>query len=288
MTKPRVFRQLTNQDLDIEETESKGISFVDDCSYTLCGKSIKIIEVYIKMFLLLLMEFYGANRMWLNDDKTNILILKEAFSGKINITASNGNNITNTAEIKILKVYINSQNNMMSHIWIARSRAHLRAKEMSPVINEIKSIKDRRTIISSLYISKVKYCCPLIVGQIEEIKSYVHVTLMMLYRKILRANTYMTRCEDICKDIGLSMPREVLSQSTVTYTNKIDHTESPPQLFSMMRYRVRSRLSTRPTPEVIPQTERSKRSLIYYGANLLNKVPESMFLLELVCDVFCH
>ena len=53
------------------------------------------------------MEFYSSNSMKLNDDKTMILILKETYSRKINIAATNGKIISNSAQIKILGVYIN-------------------------------------------------------------------------------------------------------------------------------------------------------------------------------------
>ena len=126
----------------------------------------------------------------------------------------------------------------------------------------------------------MKYCCPFIAGQSEDIKSYFHVTLMMLYRIILKSNTYMTRCEDICSTISLPMPREVLAQNTVIFMHKIHFTKSPPQLYSMYRYPVRSWLSTRPTPRSVPNTERSKRGMMYAGVKLLQRIPECMFSLE--------
>ena len=244
------------------------------------GETITDIVSYIKKFLLLLIEYYGSNRMKLNDEKTTLLIMKEQFQRKISITATNNSIIYNTAQTKILGVYINSKNDMMSHLRIARSRSLLRAREIAPVLEQIKNIEDRKILVSSLCISIANYCSPLLIGQCDSVKKYHHVTIMKLYRIIYNASCYMTRCEDICKSIKLPMPREAVAQSSTIFLQKIHFTQSPPHLYKLFKYPVRSRLSLRPKINSIPRTERSKRSLIYAGLELLSRIPDNMMSLE--------
>ena len=102
MNKPRTFRDITGDDLDLDDVSNEGVTFVDNATYTLRSNSMENIEAHIGKFLLLLMVYYGANRMKLNDDKTTLLILKEQYRKRMTINASNGERIHNTAQIKIL------------------------------------------------------------------------------------------------------------------------------------------------------------------------------------------
>ena len=96
----------------------------------------------------------------------------------------------------------------------------------------------------------------------------------------MNRSCFMTRCEEVCRNIEMPMPREAVAQQAVVFVHKIHYHKSPQQLFHMMRYPVRSRLSTYPRPANLPRTERGKQSLMYSGLALLDRIPDKMFSLS--------
>ena len=85
----------------------------------------------------LIIHYYGANRLKINDEKTQIMIMKSQFKRSICITATNGDIVWNIAQMKILGIYVNPQNNYTSNIAISRSRALYRLSELQPLLKDI-------------------------------------------------------------------------------------------------------------------------------------------------------
>ena len=131
--------------------------------------------------------------------------------------ASNGKIIHNVAQTKVLGVYLNPENNMLTQIVRSKTLAMMRLHQITPVIKAMKSMNERRIIIEAIVSSILKYCSALYVGQNEAIKRKFHTSLMSIYRAIYGEQTILTRCETICSKIGLPMPREVLARQVVNF-----------------------------------------------------------------------
>ena len=71
-------------------------------------------------FIKLLLHYYGSNQLKLNDKPSGIMIMKKKFKKEISFQAENKDKVWNVAQIKVLGVMINPQNNMTTNI--ARSR----------------------------------------------------------------------------------------------------------------------------------------------------------------------
>ena len=96
-------------------------------------------------------------------------------------------------------------------------------------------------------------------------KRKFYTAIMIGYRTIMNQNTFMNRCELISKTIKFSMPREILAKDTVNTIHKIISLCKPTQVYSMLRFPVRSKKTTVPQLLYQPKTKRTKRGLIYHG-----------------------
>ena len=102
----------------------------------------------------MLINFYGANRLKLNDKKTSILVMKSQYN-KITFSRTNdGQEVTNSAQIKVLGIYLNGNGNLHNQI---RSAASKRLYKIQPAL-EYMNPKERRLAVSSLVTSITNYC----------------------------------------------------------------------------------------------------------------------------------
>ena len=167
------------------------MSYVDDSTNLIACNSVKELESYIRKFNLLLVYYYGSNRLKLNDGKTVVILMKNKFKKELSFTASNGELIWNKAQIKILGIYVNPMNHMETNITRLRSAAFGRLCQLKPILESMKTIKYRRLLISSSVNSILRYCSLLYCGQKEEIKSKFHTAIICAYRVICNNSTYL-------------------------------------------------------------------------------------------------
>ena len=167
---------LGHLDIDHETT-----NFVDDSSNMIAGETVKDLESCLRKSLTLLIHYYRANRLKLNNKKTMIMIMKNNFKKEISIQASNGKIIYNQAQIKVLGIWMNPQNSMTTNIMKARAISLNRLTQLKPILESITSIEQRRLCITSSVISIMRYCCAL---YHDSVKSKFHTTIMIAYRAI--------------------------------------------------------------------------------------------------------
>ena len=141
---------------------------------------------------------------------------------------------------------------------------------------EIKNIDQRRLIISSLVLSIVRYCSSIYSGQQESVLDRFHTTVMKIYRAILNQCTYKTRCEKICSDIKMPMPRELIAKDAMNFTHKLLLYKKPIQLYSLLKLPGRITRVTAPQVLYRPTTERSKRSSFNSMITTYNTLPSSL------------
>ena len=259
MKKPTLYRSITKDDLELNTIEHDIISYVDDQNNVIAGETEADIEAYLKSFMKLLIHFYGANRLKLNDEKTQIMLLRSRFRRCISIKASNGEIVWNIAQMKILGIHVNPNNNMLTHISIARSRAFHRMHELQPLLKNIHNIDQRRIIISSQVISIIRYCSVLYCGQNQTVTSKFHTALMRMYRIIFNGCTYMTRCEKICSEVKMPMPKELIYKDAMIFIHRLLTDKKPKQLYSLIRIPGRLTRVSIPTLSIKCNTERSRR-----------------------------
>ena len=275
MSIPRLYRKITKKDLFNRNVDHVTVNFVDDQNNMVAADSHADIEAYLREFMLLLLHFYGANRLKINDEKTQILVLKGQFKRTISLIASDNTIIWNTAQIKILGVYTNAKNNYTNNIARARSKAFLRLSQLKPLLENNISMQQRRMIVSSSALSILRYCSPLYSGQSEQTKSKFHTAVMRCYRMIYSKPTYLTRCEKICKEISLPMPREIIAKDSAIFFHRLIIEKRPVQLYSLLRFPTRNTRSSAPELLHRPMTERSRRDSINVMLKLYSSIDQS-------------
>ena len=94
LSKPRLYKQITMKDLSMNhEVNHLVVTFVDDASSCLGGQDERLLQTYMKDYLILLLFFYRANNLKLNDNKTLVLILQSNYRKCISLIAENGKEV---------------------------------------------------------------------------------------------------------------------------------------------------------------------------------------------------
>ena len=210
------------------------VNYVDDARNIVGAENLADIQEYLIKFNLLLLHYYGSNKLKLNDQKLQIMVLKGRFQRMISIKAEDGTIVWNVAQIKILDIHVNPQNDMMTNITRARATAMHRMSQLMPIVKQMKTIEQRCQCITACVLSILRYCAPLYVGQKEEIHSKYHTAMMKAYRCILNENTYLMRNKTICEKISLPMPREQLAKYAVIFLHKLIMNRKPVQVYQRL------------------------------------------------------
>ena len=71
-----IYRRITMEDLGQHDIDHETTNFVDDSLNMIAGETVKDLEAYMRKFLTLLVHYYGAYRLKLNDKKMMIMIMR--------------------------------------------------------------------------------------------------------------------------------------------------------------------------------------------------------------------
>ena len=171
---------------------------------------------------------------------------------------------------------MNPQNDMITNVMKACGHVMARLCQLRPIITQMESIEEKKMCINAAVISIMRYCAPLYYGQTENVVSRFHTTIMTCYRSIYAKPTYKMRCEKICKNIKMPMPKELLAKDSVKLLHKIIDNRKPLQVNQLLKYPMRCLRSTMLTLRHQPKSERTKRGLIYSGLITMDKIPHKI------------
>ena len=138
-------------------------NFVKDSTSVVGAESSQELQSYIQHFYLLLASFYKTNKLKMNSDKTIMIMIKNK-DNSIKLVPDKNENIECNKQLKILGWWSNEMNNMSTHLMRTKSIIHHQAFILKPTLKYL-YLKQRKEIINSKILSKLKYGLSFYVGQ---------------------------------------------------------------------------------------------------------------------------
>ena len=168
------------------------VNFVDDSTSIITFKNGNDIKSYIESYFKLLLSFYNANRLKLNSDKTNLLLVnkpKHDIYTK-NFTFLAGQFIIKTKKvIKILGIFIRKDLKMDTQVGNLCSELHNRINNIRN-ISKFTSFKIRLNFVNAFVLGKLIYALPLYMGLNLNLQNRLHKVLMTAARAAIGSYCY--------------------------------------------------------------------------------------------------
>ena len=143
------------------------------------------------------------------------------------------------------------------------------------------NLTQRKQMIQSKVLSIPMYGLGLYVGQTEAVKSKITTVFMRAYREIYRQPLPMkTKNEFICKKIGCKTTRQLIIQEGLKFISRIVNTQTPPQIFKMLKFPRKPRKNALIQTTRTPRTIKCKRSIIYKTIRQFNSLHSSIKFLH--------
>ena len=145
------------------------LNYVDDSSNVVSSHDPKCLQNYINDFFRLLENFYNANRLTINRDKSKLLITcknKLRNSSKnIKLQASEYT-ISQSDKIKVLGIFITTSLNNQATINNIISKVNYRSSVLKNIF-KYSSLRTKRILSTSIIISTFRYAAPLLIDSTQ-------------------------------------------------------------------------------------------------------------------------
>merc|ERR1712240_399838 len=160
-----IYTTLTKQDrVATNDTDHTTVNFVDDSTNIISTSNIKTIEQYLDKFYKLLEAVYNINKLKINKDKTELLIIcKQRYrkdTKNIRMTAS-GHKVKQVNKGKILGYTLSNDLKHEKHISAITANINNRLYNIRKIVHN-STIKARNILTKAMVIGKLNYCLPLL------------------------------------------------------------------------------------------------------------------------------
>ena len=190
--------------------EHEVAQFVDDSNSIIIISDRTQIMMYLNKYFQLLKIFYNLNKLKINDDKTNLMLINnprhEAEVKDTKIT-TNTDIIKPKEKFTILGWVINRKFDYTDHLNYISSRLHHRIHRA----NEVKAYMSEQTrkIFADAYLfSLINYGAPLMFNTSTQINLKMHKQHMICSRFVKGRYGFKQSCIDICKSAGKKVSSE--------------------------------------------------------------------------------
>merc|ERR1712240_534225 len=274
------YTKLTGKPLiDIKDIEHSTINFVDDSTNLIMTKEPKTLQTYLNNFYLLLQNVYNTNKLIINQEKTEIMIVcknKHRKNTKDIQMYADTYKVKQVDKVKILGIQIQSNLHNDAQITRTISKINNRLYNIRKLGNQTK-FKTRRTLVKSIVIGKLNYVLPLLSNstklQLQKLNSLIIKSCKAIMGNLcLRWNTtkMITKC-------NLQTIYQLIKKQGLLFINKIQATKTPTSLYEL--YNTNNK-NTRPKnnlrPTYKPKTILLKNSLFFKFSELCIAVPEDI------------
>merc|ERR1712240_894556 len=160
-----IYTALTGQEkINKGDVDHTTVNFVDDSTNIISTHDTKTIERYLEKFYNLLEAVYNINKLKINKDKTELMIVcKQKFrkeTKNIKMTAS-GYRVKQVTKAKILGYTLSNDLKHDKHLSALTANINNRLYNIRKVSNN-STIESRKILTKAIVIGKINYCLPLL------------------------------------------------------------------------------------------------------------------------------
>ena len=264
-----------NKKIQYKNITNKTINFVDDSSSVIGFKDQNQVKCYLTEYYNFLNIFYNANKLQLNNDKTKLLLnyknkFKDIFK-KIHFMAGN-DKITPKNAIKILGVFIRSDLKLDTQIGKICANLHNRLYNLNK-LKQFTSFQTRLVFIKSYIIGKLIYAMPTYMNISDKNIKSIHKIIMASARCAIGNYCYKKSIYYILNKCGIMNANDTIIYSSLKLYHSMYLKGEPKALletFLKPNIRAKQRMFR---PKYIPKTKHVENGFLYKGAQLYNKLP---------------
>ena len=268
---------LQMQPLNPEDYEHTVAQFVDDSNSVIIVKDKSKADKYINLYFLMLKIFYNMNKLKINDEKTNLMIIcnpKHEDIAKITSIRTDKETIKPKEKFKILGWIQNRHLNYNDHInhiaSIINHRIH-RATELKQYM----STKTRTIFCNTYLFSVLNYGAPLMSDSNEFVKKKMHFLHMKICRYARGNYGFKISCKRICNDIGKKTSSEEFQDARSKLSQRIIYNQLPKSIYSKLKM-PRSRYNAKIGLKLYPNKKKFKSTFINTIPSVYNAIPSAL------------
>ena len=199
------------------------VNFVDDSNSVITFNDQNQAKTYLESYYKLLHNFYNINKLKINPDKTNLLLI---FKDKYRQTLKNfyfmadNYKIYSKNTIKILGFYIQSDLKYKTEINKLVSTLHNRINTIRQ-INKYTDFKTRLKFLNANVISKLNYMLPFYSSLTIEQTNKLHKVIMTSARMAIGNYCYRVECNKILGRCNWLPINDMITNTQCNFLHKI-------------------------------------------------------------------
>ena len=245
---PILYKKLTNNDPNTNENDDEKANtkhdstvYVDDLSQIIAAKNHLDLQEETQKVYEATVDYFKANLLAINATKTEILFVPAGNEDneEVYLMTEEGEVIKSKKVVKILGVKFNSNHNMNSHISALASTVGMNYKKIQPYIAHA-PMSQRRTILKTKLEPIAMYAAPLLFNESELCKKRLENILMNVNKWIYGKTTYMKSYKEICQEIQVEPPKQVILKTNTRYICKLMFEKQVTQLMNFLKINKRT------------------------------------------------
>ena len=184
--------------------------FVDDSNSIIIFKERKIMKAYLNNYFILLKIYYNLNKLKINDEKTNLMLLNNPRHDnevKDIVITTDTEIIKPKDKFTILGWVVNKKMDYSDHLNAIASKVHHRINRAREV-KKYMSDQTRKMFSNTYLLSVLNYEAPLMFGTSTSINIKMHALHMTICCYARGNYGYKQSCRDICKGVGKKIAEE--------------------------------------------------------------------------------
>ena len=252
------------------------VNFVDDSNSVISFNDQNQLKTYLESYYKLLHNFYNINKLKINPDKTNLLLI---FKDKYKQSLKNFHFVAEKYKIyskntlKILGFYIQSDLKYDTEINKLVSTLHNRINTIRQV-NSYTDFKTRLKFLNANVISKLNYMLPFYSSINNDQLNKLHKVIMTSARMAIGNYCFKVKCNKILGRCNWLPITEMISNAQCNFIHKIIMSKSPLKIFEM--FIIPSRRVKEIRLYIQSKSKLSQHFLLFNSINLYNNLPDKL------------
>ena len=263
--------------INTNKIEHNVTQFVDDSNSVIIFKDKDQIMEYLNMYFWLLKIYYNMNKLLINDDKTNMLVInnpRHEHTARTIQIQTDIEIIKPKDKFTILGWVVNRRCTYDDHInkisSVIHHRMH-RAQELSNYMSQ-----SMRTIFTNAHLHAVlSYGAPLMHNNTKYVSDKMHSLFMKCIRFSRGNYGFKISCEQLCKDAKKKTSSEHFFDETAKFVHKVIKYNMPISIFKKIKM-PRSRPNAKLGLKLYPKNKRFKQTLINNIPEVFDMIPPEL------------
>ena len=233
-------------------------------------------------FYKLLEAVYNINKLKINKDKTELLIIcKPKFrkdTKNIQMMAS-GHKVKQVNKAKILGYTLSNNLNHDKHISTLTANINNRLYNIRKITHNT-TVKARNILTKAIVIGKMNYCLPLLCNARKAQLTDLNTLIMKSCHTIMGSKCPRWRNDKLLDKCNMPSIYQSINNQALNYIHRLQSTKMPTALYNMYRIPTRTQRTNQTLrPIYEPKTKQLKASLFFKYTIIYNQLPHTLKVL---------